>query len=282
MATQQRGSGFVGLDKYLAANRNAAKRMSDALAGTVETAGAESESDVADVTEQYERDVAAGIPQFNENGEPLTPAELQALIDAKYTGPESLSDMAGWDAAKAKVDKTAQDAARLSSLSGRMGALQDQYGKGGGYNLGSQRLDSFLSGATGGGRFQELKDKYGALSESVGGASAASQAMSRSAADSVKAMSDKAKGIAKKNEPTGLEWVPTSGKGMDAYEKWVEALRDARKAPPANEAPSDAGGSGAGETKHWFDWEAPGRAWDALYKKFWQPKQRQGENWGAD
>lgn len=182
----QRGSGFVGLDKYLAANRKKAGEMADALGNPVDTAGREAQRDVEDVTEQYKRDVWAGMPQYNENGAPLTAADALERSKATYKGPGSLSDMPGWDAARQKADKAAEDSARLASFSGRMGALQDQYGKQGGYTLGQQRLDSFLSGAAGSKRFEDLKARYGALSQGLGGLNTASQGQAQTAAQSVK------------------------------------------------------------------------------------------------
>lgn len=195
MATQQqRGSGFIGLDKYLAANRKAASDMAGRLGDTVDSSGQEAANAFPGYVETFKRDVAAGMPQINEDA-PLTSADAQQYAGATYGGPNALSDLAGWDASRSKADKAAQDASALTSLYGRQTMLQDMYGKQGNYNLGQQRLDSFLSGAAGGQRFDELKAKYGALSEAYGDANRASQGQAKAASDDVAATAKKYGGM---------------------------------------------------------------------------------------
>lgn len=189
MATQ-RGSGFIGLDKYLAANRKKAEDMAGGLSGGVETAGGEATGWLEDAQRGFMRDVGASMPQVNE-GAPLSAADAAALGTSAYTGPNSLGEREGWDAARQKADKASQGVNALNSFAGRQAMLQDQYGKQGGYTQGQQRLDSFLTGAAGGNRFEQLKQQYGGLSDAFGTANTASQKQAQTAAESAAATAKK-------------------------------------------------------------------------------------------
>ena len=196
MPTQQRGTGFIGLDRYLEANRGAAQRMADNLLSPVAERGAGAQQGLEDAWKEFEEKKKGGTLTYDPAN--LTAAQAAERAGKTYDGPNSLSDVAGYGYAREQADKAAKDSRLLADGAGRQALLQDAYGKEGGYTPGMQRFDSFLTGAAGNGRFEELRSKYGSLSEKFGADNTAAQGQAKEAV----AATDKARGQYETLAPT--------------------------------------------------------------------------------
>lgn len=149
-----KGSGYVGLNSYLEANRGAATGMADTLAQRADNTAAFGQQSVDTARGAFDAAAAAGTP-----GGPRGSA-------TGYTGPTSIDDFAqgSFAGAPQAAQKGADAVSRLSDWEGRGQALQEAYGQHGAYGRGAQGLDTFLSGAADGGRFAGLQQKYAGLS----------------------------------------------------------------------------------------------------------------------
>lgn len=100
-------------------------------------------------------------------------AQAKTVAASRYEGPLSLTGVQGYATALGDTQKAQSQLGALGSQSGREALLGETYGKGaGGYSPGQSRLDSFLAGAAGGGRFNELQAKYGNLGQNLDAATA--------------------------------------------------------------------------------------------------------------
>lgn len=155
-----KGSGYTNLDAYISANRGGAASMAQGLADSAESKAQFGRGAVDMARGAFGASVAAGTPQYAPGG--AKPGD--------YTGPTSIDDFAGGSFAGAQesAQKGYDAVAGLGTWTGRQTALQDAYGKQGHYGTGAQGLDTFLSGAGQGGRYDALKQKYGDLPSAWG------------------------------------------------------------------------------------------------------------------
>lgn len=194
MPTPQRGSGFIGLDMYLEANRAKAGAMADELASSVASKGALAEKELADVQRLFAEGLQAGQLGFDEKD--LTAEEARRRAGITYSGPTGLGEVKGYSEARQKAEEAERQAQGLTSLYGRQAALQEKYGQGGGYTAGQQRFDAALSGAAGGQRFDELKSKYGSLSSAFDTAAKTAQGEAQGAIKSTQEAAGKYEALA--------------------------------------------------------------------------------------
>lgn len=135
------GTGFVGLAQYLGANQGGAQNMAGRLAGNVQREAGEAENAFSALKGGTFRSDAPSLKEAN--------PELYARA-----GKEG--------------DEAALAARALQTNGGIGAALTQQYGSAGGYGSGMRGFDTFLAGAAGGDKFQQLGGKYGGLDSYLG------------------------------------------------------------------------------------------------------------------
>lgn len=137
----QRGSGFVGLQQYLNANRQQGAALGGAVAGRVEGAQRDARDAGAATIAGLQDAVTAGTPQYVE---PSSVGDAQRRLGANaYTGPEGLTE-AQIGGLNQQADK-AEEMAKLGTTdAGVATLLQQQYGNG--YTgVGGRSLDAALA-----------------------------------------------------------------------------------------------------------------------------------------
>jgi hypothetical protein len=99
----------------------------------------------------------------------VTGAEGQAndVVNGTYGGPHNLTQVDGYGDLFSKTRAATQAVGALGSESGRIGALQQQYGQQGGYTGGMANLDAALLGQADGGRLAQLQDHWGNLGSNL-------------------------------------------------------------------------------------------------------------------
>jgi hypothetical protein len=223
---------FVSWDRILAANKDAAKGAADKMAGGLQKGAQDVQSKLAGAQANFGKAVSAGtpagtqqapttsVPPSNSFGQPtktpspaaatripsgdprrVRPKQQPAVTDAKYTGPNALSEDAGWGDilsggrdAQGRLAATSQrrEDGSLQGDSGIEALLQEEAQ--GGYTRGQSRMDAALLGSQGRGRFDELRKEYGGLLGQVGDADKASLVQSGAAKEQVAASN--ARGVA--------------------------------------------------------------------------------------
>lgn len=153
--TQKQGSGFVGLDQYMNANKgnkfgnqftgkvqgsvDAAKQTLNQNADAFSNASNQGATKWNDVQDQVKGIVdSAGDSTTKDDA-----SKVQGLANAKYQGPENFLGTAYGTQAQGGVQKAAQQAKALQSEGGRF-ALLDQYFGRPQYNQGQKSLDNLL------------------------------------------------------------------------------------------------------------------------------------------
>lgn len=210
-------SKFVNFSQYLNANKDLSSKTSGQVGASL-TAGAEgARNSLADTQEEFKKRVAGGSltyggnqigtsgvepvygarPTFNGatsgvvgtyGGEPMTPSEdARAKSKQTYTGPDSLSGVASYqDLAKKTADAQAK-VGGTGTEGGLQTLLKDQYGSNGDYSKGANSMDAALVGATGRKQFENLRSKYGGLTQALEGANTASAGVANAARTSTAA-----------------------------------------------------------------------------------------------
>ena len=161
----QRGSGFVGLQQYLNANRQQGAAMGGAVAGRVEGAQQGVRDEAGGVMGDLQQAVAAGTPQYLEPSS-VGDAERKAAA-TQYRGPEGLTDaqVAGLNTSADKAEATA----KLGTTdAGVATLLQQQYGQG--YTgVGGRSLDAALARRGAGERLDAAPKGMAGLRSYLGG-----------------------------------------------------------------------------------------------------------------
>lgn len=151
----RQGSGFVGLDKYMAANKgndfggqvtgkvqgsvNAAKGTLGQGASEFANASNQGTTRWGDVGNEAKGLIdSAGDQTTKENA-----SRIQGLESAKYQGPDSFAGSAFGTQAGGAVQKATQQANALQSEGGRFALLDQYYGRPN-YNSGQKSLDNLL------------------------------------------------------------------------------------------------------------------------------------------
>lgn len=178
MASRPRsGTGYIGLEQWLGQNQQQAAAMGNALADGIDAQARGAENHLSYVNEAFDAGTDAAAlnfadqPIYNPDGTPLHPLasmDRQAeaakkFVDAGYGGPKSLGEFAEFGTGKGMARDAQRDAGLASDFYGRQALLQGKAGKGGGYSLGQQRLDSALVGASSGDRLDATKAQWGGI-----------------------------------------------------------------------------------------------------------------------
>lgn len=138
----------------------------------------------------------------------ITPAEMQARADTKYSGPNSLGDSPTWADMMSHATAAQSKVQALQTQEGRQAALADMYANTGSYAGGmgapttaNSRLDAALSGVAGAGQFADANQRFGNLAQQFTDADVASQQQAKQAgldtAEAAAMYRDKLAGAAK-------------------------------------------------------------------------------------
>lgn len=172
------GTGYIGLDQWLNLNRQQASGMADSLVSGINTKGTKAEGLLGDAVERLNYDVDGNRLTYddtgliNKDGTPKADSvfeadkrakDAQAIVDAGWAGPKGIDKYASYGDGRTVAAEAQRDASLATDQYGRQSLLQNQYGKGGGYSLGQQRLDSALVGAAGGDKLDGAKAQWGGL-----------------------------------------------------------------------------------------------------------------------
>lgn len=153
--TQKQGSGFVGLDQYMNANKGNkfGNQFTGKVQGSVDTAkqtlnqSADAFSNASNQGATKWNDVQGQVKGIVDNAGDATTKEDAAKVkgfqEAKYQGPENFMGTAYGTQAQGSVQKASQQAKALQSEGGRF-ALLDQYFGRPQYNMGQKSLDNLL------------------------------------------------------------------------------------------------------------------------------------------
>lgn len=192
------GTGYIGLDQWLALNQPQASAMADSLVGDINAKGQKAESDLADAQERYKYGVDSSAYNFNDDGlytrdgsmvtgavpdARKRAAAAQGWADAGWQGPGTLEEMASFGTGRTAASEAQRNAGLAGDFYGRTSLLQDKNGKGGGYTLGQQSLDSALVGAAGGEKIDAARAQWGGLLGKFNDASARAKDYSKSVQD---------------------------------------------------------------------------------------------------
>lgn len=168
MPTQGEGSGrFVGFERYFNANRDAAKATGDKVASSVESRGEKAQSGLGDAKREYEGKAAAGVVSFRGDE---SEEDARRISQQKYAGPNSLSDSKGFAQVAAMGARAQRESQALGTRGGRQEVLRQEMGQ---TTQGGGALDGALTQATSGGRFRQLRQRYGAIGDTIEQANAA-------------------------------------------------------------------------------------------------------------
>lgn len=174
----QRGTGYIGLEQWLGQNSKQAGAMANSLTSGIDAQGARSEALLGDAWDRFKGESDASAQNyddtgfFNQNGSSadFSLAPMRARADAAekfvadgYKGPKTIDEYASYGQGQAIGRNAQRDANLAADFYGRQALLQERAGKGGGYSLGQQRLDSALVGAAGGDRIDSTKAQWGGL-----------------------------------------------------------------------------------------------------------------------
>ena len=153
--TQKQGSGFVGLDQYMNANKGNkfGNQFTGKVQGSLDSAkqsldqGAQGFTNASNQGSTKWNDVQGQVKGIVDNaGDGTTKddaAKIQGYQTAKYQGPESFLGTSFGTQAQGSVQKASQQANALQSEGGRF-ALLDQYFGRPKYNMGEKSLDNLL------------------------------------------------------------------------------------------------------------------------------------------
>lgn len=160
-APQQRGSGFVSFDRLLAANQAGAQAMAQKVGDRVQQAGT-----AATAAIQGGKDAFATKSQqaalVYDPSRATTSAQAAALGATTYTGPKTWKDAGvDTDAISRQVNQGQAAVAQLQSQGGLANLLRESYNTNS--TAGGSALDAALTGAAGGGRFQQLQQQFSGL-----------------------------------------------------------------------------------------------------------------------
>jgi hypothetical protein len=160
---QQRGSGFVSFDRYLAANQQGAQAMAQQLGTQVGAAGEAATTAINRGQDAFAQKSQAATLAYNPQQQGLDSAKAAELAKTGYKGPKDWGE-AGVDVTGlTKQTMAAQaKAAALTSTGGVASLLRESYNTPA-YTAGAVGLDAALAGAAGGQRFQQLNSIYGDL-----------------------------------------------------------------------------------------------------------------------
>lgn len=175
----QRGTGFVGLQQYLGANDEQAKRMGQGLIGQVNAEGSLAQTAIDQGVKNFDAGAAAGTPTYTGLSTGLETGEEAADLAGKaagsvYTGPKVLGDVADVDGLRRRAAGAAQTAGLASTDAGRSTLLAK--GATGSYGLGARSLDAYLAGRGGGAELEAATTKYAKLQDYLGTAKTGAEA----------------------------------------------------------------------------------------------------------
>lgn len=245
-------SGFISFDRVMAANKDAAKKSAEKVAGGLAQKGQQARQGVQQASQAFGQQVQAGMPTYLQPGVPqkpaqqstgkaaadpyapvaqqqakgvatpqspqqakgsapsgyavgtgqgyLSPEQAAQMAQAKYTGPEAMSDSAGWE----DLLGSSREAQRQAAMTGQrdaLGGLQGDAGLqtlleeqvSGPYSKGESRFDAALLGRAGRRDFDALSDEYGDLLGETQRADEASRAMAGEARGRVESEAAQAK-----------------------------------------------------------------------------------------
>lgn len=184
---QPQGGRFVGFSQYLNANRDAAQRTAGQVADGVEKQGQGAEGALRQAQGAFRQDVQRGAPGYSMPAAPSarataapraqlqagTPSmrpqglysqpSLEQQAQATYSGPGSLAEGSGYEALVGQTEKAAA-AARNTGTSAGLQAVMAEQGRAASTS-GGRAFDAGLVGATGQGRFAQVRSRYSGLSQ---------------------------------------------------------------------------------------------------------------------
>lgn len=114
-----------------------------------------------------------------------TPGDLAKRAGQTYTGPNSLSEGAGWGDLFQRARGTAAEAAQTKDEAGTQALLQKQAA--GPYSQAASRFDAGLTQSAAGDQFERLRSRWGALPQQLKDADAAARAQAGAARGAVAA-----------------------------------------------------------------------------------------------
>ena len=153
--TNQQGSGFVGLDKYMTANKGSGfgNQFTGKVQGTVEAGknalnqGAEGFTQASNQGTTRWNDVGDTVKGIVDNAGDNTAqdqvSQYQGYANAKYQGPQNFLGSAYGTQAQSAVNKASQEANAFQTEGGRFALLDQYYGRPK-YNSGEKALDNLL------------------------------------------------------------------------------------------------------------------------------------------
>lgn len=254
------GTGYIGLDQWLSLNRPAATAMADKMVGGINTAGQKSQGILDGAVEYFNYDVDGNTLNFNEEDPGLTEKTAAEKAKTVYAGPTQLEGYAGFDEGRGIAENVQGDARLASDLYGRQALLQDEYGKGGGYSLGQQRLDSALVGAAGGDKIDAAKAQWGNLlgkySDASGKAKAYALQGEARTKEAAKQFGEAGAGIKKRAEDAQKAWDKAHRPELQKEMDEEKAIRDRereedREARKGNSTGGRGGGGGKANVDRW-------------------------------
>lgn len=212
---QDRGTGFVNLEKYLELNSGGGDAMGQAVAAEADQVGRQAQQSLDRTQNEFTQKSQQSIPgapartTFQPKaidrkspsyimdvmygpGKVATDEELaqaKALSESKYTGPSSIKDTEGYAATKSAFDRAKAGGQELNSEDVRQDVLAQKVASPrGGYTQGQRGLDSFLASQSQGGKraITDARTRWSNVDQLLGGAEAQSLSAGKAAEQKAK------------------------------------------------------------------------------------------------
>lgn len=167
MAPTRAGTGFINLSDWAAANATGSQRLADEMAGGVASQGQAAQANLDGLNRDFWERVRGGTLRYEPDQ--VDSGRAEYLGREAYTGPNGLSDIAGYNEAMGKAQDAGRDARLLNDFYGRQALLDERAGAGGNYSTGQRLLDSALLGGAAGNRFGQLESQWGGLFDKAQG-----------------------------------------------------------------------------------------------------------------
>lgn len=228
----QVGTGFVGFDRYFAANQGAAQQMAQQVAGNVRQQAQAAQQATKGAQDTFAAKAQAAALQ-HDPAKAKTAADARGMAAQGYAGPKNWSE-AGVDtgALAGQVAKAQDQVTGLGSLGGRAALLRESYRNNAPTSMGGSLLDAVLLGQAGGADFAALQGQYGGLGQQLVSAQGGAEAVSKSAqeqhAEAQERYGEQARVLG--NQETKDAWVAQRDREeQERRARNEEALRNTRR-----------------------------------------------------
>lgn len=198
MAQRPTSSGLINLQNFLSLNQSTGSALGQRIADGVNTQSQQAESQVQGLNNTFNQQVRTATPSAPDLTGLSIEEQKKKLAEAAgstYKGPMSIEELEGYGDVASAASGVARTGQALGTDDGRAEAIR-QVASAPGYNSNQNSVDSFLAGASTGGRtaIQGAQSRASGLRNFLTGNVQGSRDSANAAKDAVKKMADDAQG----------------------------------------------------------------------------------------